>query len=50
MDALIRDKVGRGNWSKSNNYSDSNLVNVSAWALMIAGRVLQDREIEELAG
>ena len=48
LDALIRDKVGRGNWSKSNNYSDSNLVNVSAWALMIAGRVLQDREIEEL--
>lgn len=48
LDALIRDKVGRGNWSKSNNYSDSNLVNVSAWALMIAGRVLQEREIEEL--
>ncbi len=38
-DALIRDKVGPGQWS--NPGSDSLFVNASAWGLMLTGRVVK---------
>ena len=44
MDALIEDKIAPSDWGKHLGHSASSLVNASTWALMLTGRVLEDRE------
>ncbi len=44
MDALIEDKIAPSNWGRHLGRSASSLVNASTWALMLTGRVLDDRE------
>ena len=44
-DALIRDKLARGDWERHLGASDSLLVNASTWGLMLTGRLTRiDRE------
>ena len=43
IDALIEDKVSSSNWAKHLGQSTSPLVNASTWALMLTGKVLQDK-------
>jgi RHH-type proline utilization regulon transcriptional repressor/proline dehydrogenase/delta 1-pyrroline-5-carboxylate dehydrogenase len=38
-DALIRDKLARGDWDRHLGESDSLLVNASTWALMLTGKL-----------
>jgi len=38
-DALIRDKLSRGDWERHLGVSDSLLVNASTWGLMLTGRL-----------
>src|SRR5947199_447507 len=38
-DALIRDKLSRGDWDRYLGESDSLLVNASTWGLMLTGRL-----------
>ncbi len=47
-DALIRDKIGGGDWQKHLGHSDSVFVNASTWALMLTGRVIRFDEGDEL--
>ena len=44
MDVLIEDKIAPSNWGKHLGQSASSLVNASTWALMLTGKVLEDRE------
>ena len=44
MDALIEDKIAPSDWGKHLGHSASSLVNASTWALMLTGKVLDDRE------
>jgi len=44
MDALIEDKIAPSDWSRHQGRSSSPLVNASTWALMLTGRVLDERE------
>ncbi|WP_343115982.1 bifunctional proline dehydrogenase/L-glutamate gamma-semialdehyde dehydrogenase PutA [Ostreiculturibacter nitratireducens] len=44
MDALIEDKIAPSDWSRHLGQSTSPLVNASTWALMLTGKVLEDRE------
>jgi RHH-type proline utilization regulon transcriptional repressor/proline dehydrogenase/delta 1-pyrroline-5-carboxylate dehydrogenase len=44
MDALIEDKIAPSNWGKHLGHSASSLVNASTWALMLTGRVLDNRQ------
>ncbi|HGG64075.1 MAG TPA: bifunctional proline dehydrogenase/L-glutamate gamma-semialdehyde dehydrogenase, partial [Rhodobacteraceae bacterium] len=44
IDALIEDKIAPSNWGKHLGKSSSSLVNASTWALMLTGKVLEDRE------
>ena len=44
MDALIEDKIAPSDWGKHLGHSASSLVNASTWALMLTGKVLEDRE------
>ncbi|MDP3340648.1 bifunctional proline dehydrogenase/L-glutamate gamma-semialdehyde dehydrogenase PutA [Frigidibacter sp.] len=44
MDALIEDKIAPSDWSRHLGGSASTLVNASTWALMLTGRVLDERE------
>ncbi|MGO4909039.1 bifunctional proline dehydrogenase/L-glutamate gamma-semialdehyde dehydrogenase PutA [Pseudorhodobacter sp. W20_MBD10_FR17] len=44
MDALIEDKIAPSNWGKHLGHSASSLVNASTWALMLTGRVLDERK------
>lgn len=44
MDALIEDKIAPSNWGRHLGHSASSLVNASTWALMLTGKVLDDRE------
>ena len=44
MDALIRDKIGAGQWSRHRGGADSPFVNVSTWALMLSGRVFRNKK------
>jgi RHH-type proline utilization regulon transcriptional repressor/proline dehydrogenase/delta 1-pyrroline-5-carboxylate dehydrogenase len=44
MDALIEDKIAPSDWGRHLGQSASSLVNASTWALMLTGRVLDDRE------
>ena len=44
-DALIRDKLSRGDWDRHLGESDSLLVNASTWGLMLTGKLTRiDRE------
>ncbi len=44
MDALIEDKIAPSDWGKHLGHSHSSLVNASTWALMLTGKVLDERE------
>ncbi|WP_395539404.1 bifunctional proline dehydrogenase/L-glutamate gamma-semialdehyde dehydrogenase PutA [Neotabrizicola sp. sgz301269] len=44
MDALIEDKIAPSDWGRHLGRSASSLVNASTWALMLTGRVLEERE------
>ncbi len=44
MDALIEDKIAPADWGRHLGKSASSLVNASTWALMLTGRVLEERE------
>jgi len=43
IDALIEDKIAPSDWGRHLGRSTSSLVNASTWALMLTGRVLDDR-------
>ena len=43
IDALIEDKIAPSDWGKHLGHSSSSLVNASTWALMLTGRVLDER-------
>ncbi|MGP9791357.1 bifunctional proline dehydrogenase/L-glutamate gamma-semialdehyde dehydrogenase PutA [Roseinatronobacter sp. NSM] len=43
IDDLIEDKIAPSDWGKHLGRSSSSLVNASTWALMLTGRVLDDR-------
>ena len=45
-DALIRDKIGSGDWEHHLGHSDSLLVNASTFALMLTGLVVRSEEDE----
>ncbi len=42
IDALIEDKVASSDWGRHLGHSTSPMVNVSTWALMLTGKVLQE--------
>ncbi|HMB75883.1 MAG TPA: proline dehydrogenase family protein, partial [Kiloniellaceae bacterium] len=42
LDALIRDKIGPGNWDSHRAQARSPLVNASTWALMLTGRLFRE--------
>ena len=44
IDALIEDKIAPSDWGKHLGRSSSSLVNASTWALLVTGKVLEDRE------
>eukprot|EP01036_Dinobryon_divergens_P000115 gene115-132_t len=44
MDALIEDKIAPADWGRHLGRSASSLVNASTWALMLTGKVLEERE------
>ena len=44
MDALIEDKIAPSDWGRHLGRSASSLVNASTWALMLTGKVLDERE------
>ena len=39
-DALIRDKIGRGDWRAQAGLSDSMFVNAACWALVVTGKLV----------
>ena len=41
-DALIRDKIGRGDWRAHLGGSDSPFVNAATWGLLITGKLVAD--------
>ena len=51
-DALIKDKLGSGDWEKHLGTSESLFVNASTWALMLTGRIVKfgADETRDLAG
>jgi RHH-type proline utilization regulon transcriptional repressor/proline dehydrogenase/delta 1-pyrroline-5-carboxylate dehydrogenase len=51
-DALIKDKLGSGDWDKHLGTSESLFVNASTWALMLTGRIVRFGvdETRDLAG
>jgi RHH-type proline utilization regulon transcriptional repressor/proline dehydrogenase/delta 1-pyrroline-5-carboxylate dehydrogenase len=44
IDALIEDKIAPSDWGRHLGEATSPLVNASTWALMLTGRVLDDRQ------
>ncbi len=48
LDALIRDKIGPGDWGSHRGTAGSFLVNASTWALMLTGRMFKERKAGEL--
>ncbi len=44
LDALIRDKIGPGDWGSHRARARSTLVNASTWALMLTGRIFRDTQ------
>lgn len=43
IDALIEDKIAPSDWGRHLGEASSSLVNASTWALMLTGKVLDDR-------
>lgn len=43
IDALIEDKIAPSDWGKHLGASSSSLVNASTWALMLTGKVLEEK-------
>ncbi len=43
IDVLIEDKIVPADWGRHLGHSSSSLVNASTWALMLTGRLLDDR-------
>ncbi len=50
IDALIEDKIAPSEWGAHLGHSTSPLVNASTWALMLTGRVLDDRDARGIPG
>lgn len=48
LDALIRDKIGSGDWKSHLGTGGSFLVSASTWALMFTGSMFKERESDEL--
>ena len=44
VDALIEDKIAPSDWGRHLGRSSSSLVNASTWALLLTGKVLEERE------
>ncbi|MCX8509497.1 MAG: bifunctional proline dehydrogenase/L-glutamate gamma-semialdehyde dehydrogenase PutA, partial [Rhodobacteraceae bacterium] len=44
MDALIEDKIAASDWGRHLGQSASPLVNASTWALLLTGKVLEEKE------
>ena len=44
IDALIEDKIAPSDWGKHMGKATSSLVNASTWALMLTGRVLDNKQ------
>ncbi len=49
IDDLIEDKIAPSSWAEHLGKSSSSLVNASTWALMLTGKVLDDKS-EGMAG
>ena len=49
IDDLIEDKIAPSDWGKHLGHSASSLVNASTWALMLTGKVLDDRRSPGIA-
>ncbi len=49
IDALIRDKIAPGDWSRHLGHSSSPFVNASSWALMLTGKVLSEDDGDSVA-
>ncbi len=43
IDALIRDKIGAGDWTRHAGSARSMLVNASTWGLMLSSEIFRDR-------
>ncbi|MXQ07872.1 bifunctional proline dehydrogenase/L-glutamate gamma-semialdehyde dehydrogenase PutA [Alphaproteobacteria bacterium GH1-50] len=50
IDTLIEDKIAPSDWGKHLGHSSSSLVNASTWALMLTGRVLDERQEPGITG
>src|SRR5690349_13460630 len=48
-DALIRDKIGRGDWRAHVGRSNSPFVNAAAWGLLVTGRLVSTHDEARLA-
>ena len=48
-DALIRDKVGRGDWRSHLGQSESPFVNAAAWGLLVTGKLVATHDESGLA-
>lgn len=44
MQALIDDKVGAGDWAVHLGHSESPLINITTWGLMVTGRIIRPLE------
>jgi RHH-type proline utilization regulon transcriptional repressor/proline dehydrogenase/delta 1-pyrroline-5-carboxylate dehydrogenase len=49
-DALIRDKIGRGDWRAHVGRSASTFVNAAAWGLVVTGKLVSTHDESRLAG
>jgi RHH-type proline utilization regulon transcriptional repressor/proline dehydrogenase/delta 1-pyrroline-5-carboxylate dehydrogenase len=49
-DALIRDKIGRGDWRAHLGRSPSPFVNAAAWGLVVTGKLVATHDEARLAG
>ncbi|HET7730588.1 MAG TPA: trifunctional transcriptional regulator/proline dehydrogenase/L-glutamate gamma-semialdehyde dehydrogenase [Usitatibacter sp.] len=49
-DALIRDKIGRGDWKAHVGRSASPFVNAAAWGLLVTGRLVSTHDERGLSG
>ncbi len=50
IDDLIQDKIAPHDWSAHLGHSDSTLVNASTWALMLTGRVIDEKDDPGVVG
>lgn len=49
IDALIEDKIAPSDWGRHLGHSTSSLVNASTWALLLTGKVLEEKSPAPLA-